>query len=729
MSEPGVGARAAAVAERLGLADRLAEFTTLDPSSQQMLGINLSRQFAFGRLALQRWRDGQTEIEGPAGPLTWLERQFPAESVLPDKVAQALALALVRFPAPGALDVAGRLMDLRTDQAKDTVLDEESARNVRWIELSDRGERDLLRAELDETMAGGDPELLSHCCVRAADLDPDLAFAWWGEVATAVSEEDRALVPAVMVAAVAERHPDRLEPWMIPAVAPAHALAVCSMWSQFPVLRDATAGLLREIAARFDPTDQATVAKHLAVTAVIPDPAVTAGLVEAIAQACRSLDDKGAGVLAQLRIDEPVAAGPGADLVADLLTGVLDGNVSAAPDDVGFASALRTAAALKHVHPGLSARVHTEAVKWWTQALDAEYQPRVRNVSDALTRAALGAREWEFRSAHQRKMYETTTELARWCAARPASRPELADVRAELGRVLDLDFRALLMAPVADAWLSLGDHDNARHTAELASLSGLQRSGYLTRLRTAPALRDHVIELITRDQPAAELEQGIDELLPAWFTFRLSDGDPGALVERVRHWLSEKQRRGPNQMEPISLAVVSALVVTEGIKFFYAQAGELLKKRRERKEKRDESQAVLPVPPADVFEGELEQTPADFEVVEKFKDELPALWSAVGPYAQGIEVVEASNTALLETTDSLRKIIEAVHGQRMTLKGEPRPESGPVVVGQVEIDDIAGEVTAVLARTVTSGQVSGTVKAKTVQQGGKVVGVQAGDIG
>ncbi|MEV6710592.1 hypothetical protein AB0M48_01000 [Lentzea sp. NPDC051208] len=182
-------------------------------------------------------------------------------------------------------------------------------------------------------------------------------------------------------------------------------------------------------------------------------------------------------------------------------------------------------------------------------------------------------------------------------------------------------------------------------------------------------------------------------------------------------------------MEPTSLAVVSAPVVTEGIKFFYGQAGELLKKRRERSEKKDESQAVLPAPPADVFEGEVEQTPADFEVVEKFKDELPALWSALGPYAQGIGVVEASNTALLETTDSLRKIIEAVHGQRMTLKGEPRPESRPVVLGQVEIDDVAGEVTAVLARTVRSGQVSGTVKAKTVRQGGKVVGVQADDIG
>ena len=43
------------------------------------------------------------------------------------------------------------------------------------------------------------------------------------------------------------------------------------------------------------------------------------------------------------------------------------------------------------------------------------------------------------------------------------------------------------------------------------------------------------------------------------------------------------------------------------------------------------------------------------------------------------EVVEASNTALLEATDSLRKIIEAVHGHRITPKGEgePRPESWP----------------------------------------------------
>ncbi|MET9002087.1 hypothetical protein [Amycolatopsis sp. NPDC004169] len=121
--------------------------------------------------------------------------------------------------------------------------------------------------------------------------------------------------------------------------------------------------------------------------------------------------------------------------------------------------------------------------------------------------------------------------------------------------------------------------------------------------------------------------------------------------------------------------------------------------------------------------------PADFAVAEKFKYDLTALWASLAPYAQEIEGVTVSNTSLLETTDALRKLLEASYGQRLTFKGEHRRASGPYVVGRAEIDDIAGEVAAVRARSIRSGQVSGTVVAKAGHDGGRAVGVEIDDIG
>ena len=61
--------------------------------------------------------------------------------------------------------------------------------------------------------------------------------------------------------------------------------------------------------------------------------------------------------------------------------------------------------------------------------------------------------------------------------------------------------------------------------------------------------------------------------LPGWH---------GSRVRCLKH-LREIKLEGPSMADPFTLGAVGAVVLTEGIKFLYGQAGEALKRWRERK--------------------------------------------------------------------------------------------------------------------------------------------------
>jgi hypothetical protein len=183
--------------------------------------------------------------------------------------------------------------------------------------------------------------------------------------------------------------------------------------------------------------------------------------------------------------------------------------------------------------------------------------------------------------------------------------------------------------------------------------------------------------------------------------------------------------------DPLTLTAVGAVALTEGIKFLYQQAGEALKRWRERKAA-GQSTAVESVEvqlPSGAFAGELERPQLHLEAVERLEQDLRDLRAAVADYAQGIDDVDPGNEQLLQTADALRQAMEAVYGQRITFRGEPRSPSGPLAVGEANVDEVRGYVGGLRARKIISGSAAGRVAAKRVESGGQAIGLDVGTIG
>jgi len=183
--------------------------------------------------------------------------------------------------------------------------------------------------------------------------------------------------------------------------------------------------------------------------------------------------------------------------------------------------------------------------------------------------------------------------------------------------------------------------------------------------------------------------------------------------------------------DPLTLTAVGAVALTEGIKFLYGQAGDALKRLRARKAE-GKSATAEPVEvqlPSDAFAGQLERPQLQLEVVERLEQELRDLRAAVGDYAQGIDEVDTSNDELLQTVDALRGAVEAVYGQRITFKGEPRPASGPLAIGEANVDEVLGTVVGLRARRIIGGSAVGRVTVKRVESGGQAIGLDVGTIG
>lgn len=182
--------------------------------------------------------------------------------------------------------------------------------------------------------------------------------------------------------------------------------------------------------------------------------------------------------------------------------------------------------------------------------------------------------------------------------------------------------------------------------------------------------------------------------------------------------------------ETITLAAVGSAALTEGIKFLYGQAGEVMNRWRERKEKAANGVVVAPehAELADIdlpaaFEGELVSPAIHFDALERIEGNLTDLRKQLSGYADGTYLVGPDDRELLEATDALRRLLEAVYGQRITFKGERRASSGPVFEGEIEVDQVAGYAAAVRAKLVEGGTIRAKGKATRVESGGTFVGV------
>jgi hypothetical protein len=183
--------------------------------------------------------------------------------------------------------------------------------------------------------------------------------------------------------------------------------------------------------------------------------------------------------------------------------------------------------------------------------------------------------------------------------------------------------------------------------------------------------------------------------------------------------------------DPFTLAAAGSAVLTEGIKFLYAQAGEALKAWRARKAKGGPA-AAEPIDvqlPSSAFSGELARSRLDLDAVGRLEQDLRDLRAAVADYAQGIDEVDENDGELLQVVDTLRRAMEAVYGQRITFKGEQDQASGPLAAGEANVDDVLGYAAGLRAKALIGGSAIGIVKAKRVESGAEVIGLDIGTIG
>lgn len=143
-----------------------------------------------------------------------------------------------------------------------------------------------------------------------------------------------------------------------------------------------------------------------------------------------------------------------------------------------------------------------------------------------------------------------------------------------------------------------------------------------------------------------------------------------------------------------SLATVEAAALTQGVAFLYAQAGELLKRRRDARERATQagertdagSLPALTLPGTAFEVAGTAPAAAVPGVVDELAESLLQARRDVDDYVVGIAALDASSPAVFEAVDRLRRILEEVYGVTVTFRGERR--SANLEVTRVKADRI-----------------------------------------
>ncbi len=156
-------------------------------------------------------------------------------------------------------------------------------------------------------------------------------------------------------------------------------------------------------------------------------------------------------------------------------------------------------------------------------------------------------------------------------------------------------------------------------------------------------------------------------------------------------------------IEPFSLGALGAIALTDGIKFLYAQAGEILKRRRER--------TATPIPAPGLLEGELAPLQLDPAAIDERTAELRSLRQRLTDIVEDIEPAEETDGEVVAATLALREAIESIVGQRITFRGEQREPSGTTITGRVRAREIHGRASGVDYTGTPTGNIDGEVVA------------------
>ena len=160
-------------------------------------------------------------------------------------------------------------------------------------------------------------------------------------------------------------------------------------------------------------------------------------------------------------------------------------------------------------------------------------------------------------------------------------------------------------------------------------------------------------------------------------------------------------------MGDLQLGGVESAALTQGIAFLYAQAGEVLRRRRAARDRAAGGTSLpateLPAlePPVTVFMPPERQGVAVPDAADRLADSLRQARSEVNEYLASEDPGDGATA--LAAADRLRCLLEELYGTRLTFRGEQRddspapatrvhaPKAGVVLSGSVRVGgDVAG---------------------------------------
>ncbi|MBP2705455.1 hypothetical protein JOL79_16715 [Microbispora sp. RL4-1S] len=174
--------------------------------------------------------------------------------------------------------------------------------------------------------------------------------------------------------------------------------------------------------------------------------------------------------------------------------------------------------------------------------------------------------------------------------------------------------------------------------------------------------------------------------------------------------------------DSLTLGALGAVALSEGIKFLYDEARELLKRWRER---RDRDVVEVPGSAAEVLDAPLAAAEVADSVVAENSESLTSLRRELIEYAEEGRVPDPGDRGLLETVDALRRVLEVAYGQRITFRGEQREPTGTGIDVTVEADVVEGYLAGLRARggLGPGTEVHSRMRVGRVSAGGEAVGV------
>lgn len=173
-------------------------------------------------------------------------------------------------------------------------------------------------------------------------------------------------------------------------------------------------------------------------------------------------------------------------------------------------------------------------------------------------------------------------------------------------------------------------------------------------------------------------------------------------------------------MDPLSLAALGGVALTEGIKFLYGQAGELLRRRRER----ISADRPTTPPPAGLLDRDPGPLVPDPVVLGQLAGKLQNLRDDLEAFVLDNSRLETHQP--LPEVAALRDALEAIYGQRLTFMGEPRESSGTVITGTARVKIVEGLAAGVRIDDLSDvDRVHGEIEADTVRPGGEAFGTDA----